>query len=66
MTNGLTLEPGSNVSVAARFRKASALMSPRAHGGRTWVENRPEGGAIFSLVIPLKAACNERTERIEP
>ena len=37
-----------------------------AHGGRIWVENRPEGGAIFSLMLPLKAACDERTEDSAP
>jgi two-component system sensor histidine kinase KdpD len=34
-----------------------------AHGGRIWAENRPEGGAIFSLVLPLKAVRSERAER---
>jgi signal transduction histidine kinase len=25
-----------------------------AHGGRLWVENRPEGGAVFAFVLPLQ------------
>jgi two-component system, OmpR family, sensor histidine kinase KdpD len=25
-----------------------------AHGGRIWAENRPTGGAIFKLVLPVK------------
>lgn len=33
-----------------------------AHGGRIWVENRPEGGANFLLVLPLKAVSDERRE----
>ena len=27
-----------------------------AHGGRVWVENRPEGGAVFRMVLPMEAA----------
>jgi two-component system sensor histidine kinase KdpD len=25
----------------------------RAHGGRLWAENRPDGGAVFRFTIPL-------------
>jgi two-component system sensor histidine kinase KdpD len=25
-----------------------------AHGGRIWAENRPEGGAVFKIVIPIE------------
>jgi two-component system sensor histidine kinase KdpD len=32
-----------------------------AHGGRIWAENRPEGGAIFALVLPLTAVPYEHT-----
>ncbi|MFN2124446.1 MAG: sensor histidine kinase, partial [Candidatus Promineifilaceae bacterium] len=24
-----------------------------AHGGKIWAENRPEGGAVFSLSLPV-------------
>lgn len=37
-----------------------------AHGGRIWVANRPEGGAIFLLVLPLKAVSDECTEHPVP
>jgi two-component system sensor histidine kinase KdpD len=37
-----------------------------AHGGRIWVENRHEGGAIFLLVLPLKGVSDEPTEHPVP
>jgi two-component system sensor histidine kinase KdpD len=76
LDDGPGIPEGSELQVFAKFYRAHAEGSVtgtglglaicsaiiEAHGGRIWVENRPEGGAIFSLVLPLKAACNERTE----
>lgn len=33
-----------------------------AHNGRVWAENRPGGGAIFSLALPVKAWAPETTD----
>jgi signal transduction histidine kinase len=29
----------------------------RAHGGRIWVSDAPQGGAVFSFLLPLAAAA---------
>ncbi len=29
------------------------------HGGRLWVENRPEGGAVFVLELPVRASTSQ-------
>ena len=34
-----------------------------AHGGRIWIERRPEGGAIFCVTLPIEACPNERAPR---
>ena len=76
LDDGPGIPEGSELQVFAKFYRAHAEGSVtgtglglaicsaiiEAHGGRIWVENRPGGGAIFSLVLPLKAACNERTQ----
>jgi two-component system sensor histidine kinase KdpD len=76
LDDGPGIPEGSELQVFAKFYRAHAEGSVtgtglglaicsaiiEAHGGRIWVENRADGGAIFSLVLPLKAACNERTE----
>lgn len=35
-----------------------------AHKGRIWAENRPEGGAIFSFVIPLSQSEGTREQPV--
>jgi two-component system sensor histidine kinase KdpD len=80
MDNGPGIPKGSEQQVFAKFYRAhaeevvtgtglglaicSAIIE--AHGGRIWVENRPGGGAIFSLVLPLKGVSNERMEDPAP
>jgi two-component system sensor histidine kinase KdpD len=32
-----------------------------AHGGRIWAEGRPEGGAIFSVTLPIVTPNNQYT-----
>jgi two-component system sensor histidine kinase KdpD len=80
MDNGPGIPKGSKRQVFAKFYRGHAEGSVtgtglglaicsaivEAHRGRIWVDSRPGGGAIFSLVLPLKAACNERTERPVP
>ena len=34
-----------------------------AHGGRLWAENRPEGGAIFTVALPLESMQSRPTPR---
>jgi len=36
-----------------------------AHGGRVWVENRPDGGAQFTFTLPITAARPDRPTRAE-
>ena len=74
--DGPGIPQGSEHMVFAKFYRAHAMGEVKgtglglaicsaiieAHGGRIWVENRPEGGAIFSLRLPLKAARGERAE----
>jgi two-component system sensor histidine kinase KdpD len=33
-----------------------------AHGGRIWTESRPEGGAVFSMTLPITLAPKEQAE----
>ena len=30
------------------------LLAVEAHGGKIWVNNRPEGGSVFSFILPLE------------
>ena len=78
--DGPGIPKGSEQQVFAKFYRGHAEESVtgtglglaicsaiiEAHRGRIWVENRPEGGAIFSLVLPLEAACKEHTKRVAP
>jgi two-component system sensor histidine kinase KdpD len=80
MDNGPGIPKGSEQQVFAKFYRGhaegvvagtglglaicSAIIE--AHGGRIWVDSRPGGGAIFSLVLPLKAVSNEHTEHPAP
>jgi len=80
MDDGPGIPKGSEQQVFAKFYRGHAEESVtgtglglaicsaiiEAHRGRIWVENRPEGGAIFSLVLPLEAACKEHTKRVAP
>ena len=80
MDDGPGIAKGSEQQVFAKFYRGHAEGSVtgtglglaicsaivEAHAGRIWVENRPEGGAMFSLVLPLKAISDERTERPVP
>lgn len=49
-------EDGEGLGLALVRRIASA------HEGRTWAENRPEGGARVTLWLPLAAACQPSSE----
>jgi len=76
MDDGPGIPKGSEQQIFAKFYRGQAegvvkgtglgltICSAiiEAHGGRIWVENRPEGGAKFLLVLPLKAVSDEHTE----
>jgi two-component system, OmpR family, sensor histidine kinase KdpD len=80
MDNGPGIPKGSEQQIFAKFYRGHAEGAVKgtglglticsaiieAHGGRIWVENRPEGGANFLLVLPLKAEPDQRTEHPVP
>ncbi len=55
-------------AVGARRATASASAWPsspstsRLHGGRVWVEDRPDGQPGARFVVELPVACDERIE----
>jgi two-component system sensor histidine kinase KdpD len=51
-TRGGTESATPGVGLGLAICKAAV----EAHGGRIWAENRPQGGAAFSFVLPLGAA----------
>lgn len=32
----------------------------KAHNGNIWAENRPEGGAVFNVLLPDKQPCGDQ------
>lgn len=44
--------PGSSRGVGLGLSICRSIIE--AHGGRIWVANRPEGGAVFSFTLPLE------------
>jgi two-component system sensor histidine kinase KdpD len=65
--HGPGLPPGAELLVFDKFYRAQpasirgaglglAICQSiiKAHGGRIWAENRPEGGAVFRFIIPLE------------
>jgi two-component system sensor histidine kinase KdpD len=65
--HGPGLPPGTELLVFDKFYRAQpasirgaglglAICQSiiKAHGGRIWAENRPEGGAVFRFIIPLE------------
>jgi two-component system sensor histidine kinase KdpD len=70
MDRGPGVPPGDEQRVFEKFYRVSNEVSATgvglglticrgivtAHGGRIWVENRPEGGAAFHFTLPLSGA----------
>jgi two-component system sensor histidine kinase KdpD len=73
---GPGLPPGEERRIFEKFHRAGAAPTVRgaglglaicrgivrAHGGRIWAENRPDGGAAFRFTLPVKEAPAIMTE----
>jgi two-component system, OmpR family, sensor histidine kinase KdpD len=50
-TKFFRLDPGGVGGTGLGLSIARGIVA--AHNGRVWVENRPEGGAVFTIALPI-------------